>query len=101
MIRHYDIKVTGKVQKVGFRFLSLQKAYELGIRGYVKNLPEKDSVFIEAEGEEDAICTFLSWLRKGPPFSEVKNIEFKEGEVKNDSSFDIINEAKNNKSQKA
>lgn len=101
MLRHYDIKVTGRVQKVGFRFLSLKRAYELGIRGYVKNLPEKDAVYIEAEGEEEALCSFLLWVRKGPPFAEVKNVDFHEGEVRNYSTFDIVHEVKNNNFQHA
>lgn len=101
MLAHYDIKVTGRVQKVGYRFLSLKTAYELGIRGYVKNLKEKDSIYIEAEGEEDALSSFLVWVRKGPPFAEVKNVEFHEGEVKNYSTFEIVHDVKSNALQHA
>ena len=99
MLRHYDIKVIGRVQKVGFRFLTLKRAYELGIKGYVKNLTEKDAVYIEAEGEEEALCSFLLFVRKGPPFSEVKNVDFHESDLKNYPTFDIVHEVKNNKLQ--
>jgi acylphosphatase len=91
MYRHYNIKVTGHVQKVGMRFMTMQRAYELGIKGFVMNMKEKDQVYIEAEGDDAAMCTFLSWLRKGPPFTDVKNVEFTESEIKNYTSFEISN----------
>lgn len=95
MYRHYNIKVTGRVQRVGFRFMTMKRAYELGIKGYVKNLKERDQLYIEAEGEDDVMCTFLSWVRRGPPFSEVKNMEAVEGEIKKYSSFEITHDNHN------
>jgi acylphosphatase len=101
MIKHLDFKVTGRVQRVGFRFLTLKRAYELGIYGYVKNLKEKDSLYIEAEGREDAMNLFVKWVKRGPPFSEVKNVEIYEGEVRHYNSFEILSETKNHKLQHA
>ena len=34
------IKVSGKVQNVGFRFYTKKTAKSLGVTGYVKNLPD-------------------------------------------------------------
>ena len=96
MYRHYNIKVTGRVQKVGFRFMTMKRAYELGIKGYVRNMKDRDSVYIEAEGDDEAMCTFLAWVKKGPPFSEVKSMEHTEGEVKNYKSFEIFHESSHN-----
>ena len=95
MYRHYNIKVTGHVQKVGFRFMTMKRAYELGIKGYVRNMKEKDSIYIEAEGDDEPMCAFLVWIRHGPPFSEVKNMEHTEGEVKNYTSFEIVHDSHN------
>lgn len=90
MIRHCNLIVTGTVQRCGFRFLTLKRACELGIKGFVKYLEEKNAVYIEAEGEEEAMESFLKFIKKGPPFSEVKSVDIQEAEVKNFSTFEII-----------
>ncbi len=43
------LRVTGRVQGVGFRYYAQKKALELGVNGYVRNRPD-GSVYIEAEG---------------------------------------------------
>ncbi|QER67308.1 acylphosphatase [Paucilactobacillus nenjiangensis] len=43
------ITVTGRVQRVGFRWSVVSLAQRLNIKGFVKNLPNGD-VYIEAEG---------------------------------------------------
>lgn len=56
------LNVFGKVQGVGFRFLSLLLAKELGINGIVRN--ENDgSVYIEAMGEAEALKTFIEKIK--------------------------------------
>ncbi|WP_431293764.1 acylphosphatase [Pedobacter sp. P26] len=50
-MKHLNIKVTGKVQGVGFRETTKIIANQMMVNGFVRN--EKDgSVYIEAEGEE-------------------------------------------------
>ncbi len=62
--------VSGRVQGVGFRFFTQEKARILGITGYVKNLANGD-VEIYAEGEELNIAKFFQQAKKGPSFSRV------------------------------
>lgn len=82
------IYVNGRVQHIGFRFFSMQKAYQYGVRGYIQN--RKDgSLYIEAEGEEDQLNAFLEWCKKGPMGSKVEEVTTEEGEIKNYTSFDI------------
>lgn len=68
------IKVYGTVQGVGFRFYTNKKAIELGIFGYVQNKPD-GSVYIEAEGEETDLMTFIDWCNIGPQWARVSKVE--------------------------
>lgn len=70
------ITVYGRVQGVFFRHTALIRAEELGLTGWTRN--EADgSVSILAEGEEEALKTFLEWCRKGPPLAIVDNADAK------------------------
>jgi len=66
--------VKGKVQGVGFRFSTVRRAHELGVRGWVRNL---DDGTVEAllQGAPDQIDELLSWMRYGPPAARVDNVE--------------------------
>jgi acylphosphatase len=86
--KHFNIKVFGRVQKVGFRFNAKNKADKFRITGFVKNLPNK-SVYIEAEGFEEDLDRFLDFLKKGPFFAKVKRIEKGEGKIINFRNFKI------------
>ncbi len=80
--------VTGKVQGVGFRFSTNQVANELGIGGMVRN--ENDgSVYVEANGSEEQIETFIEALGKGPsPAANVDKVIVKyEESVKERDKF--------------
>lgn len=84
------INIFGRVQKVGFRFSTLQKARKLDITGYVKNLRD-GSVEIEAQGEELIIEEFIAWCKQGPIYSEVKKIIVEDMDIKKDESkFEIL-----------
>ena len=51
------LKISGRVQNVGFRYHTRKKAQEMGISGFVKNQVD-GSVYIEAEGEEEVLAAF-------------------------------------------
>lgn len=88
MIRHYNIMVKGKVQGVSYRFSTHARAIKLGLTGYVKNLPD-GSVFIEAEGKEDAINKLIEWCYYGPPKAKVSEVNATESEVKGYKNFEL------------
>lgn len=69
------INVTGRVQGVGFRYTTQQKASRLGLTGWVRN--ERDgSVEIHAEGAPERIAALLDWLDSGgPAYSRISRIE--------------------------
>jgi len=88
MLKHYNIRITGRVQGVWFRNSTRSKAQELGVTGFVRNEPD-GSVYIEAEGDESALKKLVEWCRLGPPRAKVEGVELEEGELKNFTEFKI------------
>jgi acylphosphatase len=68
------IVVTGKVQGVMFRNFTLRHAEDLGLSGYVRNLPGGKEVEIEAEGEREKLEELLKIAGQGPPYARVDSI---------------------------
>jgi acylphosphatase len=65
--------IYGYVQGVFFRVFVTEWAEKLGLRGYVRNLPQ-GTVEIYAEGSRDRLETLVGYLRKGPPGAGVKSV---------------------------
>ncbi|MGH9368485.1 MAG: acylphosphatase [Thermoanaerobaculia bacterium] len=82
------IVVAGRVQGVGFRFFAERTALELGVPGWVRNLPD-GAVESVAEGEEAAVASYLERLRDGPRMGRVSRFDVKEVEVRGFGSFEI------------
>ncbi|MBN1633280.1 MAG: acylphosphatase [Ignavibacteria bacterium] len=78
------IIVKGMVQGVGFRYFCFEKANELGIYGYAKNLFNGD-VEIVAEGDETLLNEFIKAVNIGPRFSDVNSLNI--NEIQNESRF--------------
>jgi len=77
MLKAFQVRVYGRVQRVGYRGFVLDSAQELGLSGHVKN--EKDgSITIFAQGNEDALEKFIEMLKSPPPPAHVKSIDVKE-----------------------
>ena len=66
--------VSGRVQGVGFRMSTLQKARQIGVSGYVRNLTNGD-VEIVASGKTEKVDALLKWAESGPPSAIVNNLE--------------------------
>lgn len=73
IIRSVSVQVLGRVQGVGFRYSALNAARSLDLRGWVRNDTD-GSVSARIEGHDSDVDQFLSWLKKGPPFSSVHNV---------------------------
>jgi len=69
--------VSGRVQGVGFRFATAREARALGVRGWVRNLPD-GRVEILAEGMASAVAALLDFCRQGPPGARVDELEVTE-----------------------
>jgi acylphosphatase len=88
MRKSYGIRVTGKVQNVGFRYYSVEAAKEFNIDGFVKNQLD-GSVYIEAEGEENELESFTAWCRRGPHYARVDGFEIQEQPVMGYDGFKV------------
>jgi acylphosphatase len=66
--------ISGRVQGVFFRAHTKELADELGLTGWVRNLPDGrvEAVF---EGEEDAVKEAIEWCKRGPPLASVEKVE--------------------------
>ncbi len=69
----FEIKISGRVQGVGFRYFVVQKAKETGITGWVKNTVD-GGVLVLAQGSEFDLETFTGYLKIGPTLSRVDRI---------------------------
>lgn len=67
--------VHGYVQGVFFRDFTLRRARELGLVGYVSNLPGGTAVEVWAEGERKQLARLIEQLKAGPPGAEVEKVE--------------------------
>jgi acylphosphatase len=82
--------IYGDVQGVFFRAGAKGEAVRLGLKGWVRNLPD-GSVEAMAEGERNALSKFLAWCSHGPAGADVKEIEKEWMETKGDlRGFSIV-----------
>jgi acylphosphatase len=91
-MRHCQIYVKGKVQGVFFRRKTKETADLLGVKGWVKNLPDGSSVLIEAQGTNESVSKLIEWCGTGPKNAMVERVEVKEllDESSLFSSFEIV-----------
>lgn len=80
--------VSGRVQGVGFRFFAERAARELGVRGWVRNLPD-GSVETVAEGDDNAVSRYLARLEEGPRASRVDTVSVDELAPQGFPAFEI------------
>ena len=67
------VRVTGRVQGVFYRQSTVEMAQGLGLRGWVRNLPD-GSVEALFEGERQLVEQAAAWCRQGPPRAAVDNV---------------------------
>lgn len=65
--------VTGRVQGVWFRAFTAEEARQLGLTGYVRNLPD-GRVEVLACGEQKSLAVLEAWLWQGPPAARVDEV---------------------------
>jgi acylphosphatase len=69
--------VSGVVQGVNYRYFCYQKATEMNIKGYAKNL-YNGNVEVIANGEDGLIIDFIKLLKVGPKASKVNSVQVEE-----------------------
>ncbi len=74
MKKAVTLKISGRVQNVGFRYHTKKTAQNLNIAGFVKNEPDS-SVYVEATGEEENLDQFILWCHSGPSWARVDEVK--------------------------
>jgi len=72
-LRTIQLRVTGRVQGVGYREALRSEAQRLGVTGWVRNLAD-GSVQALAQGSDAALAALLAWARRGPPAARVERV---------------------------
>ena len=80
--------VSGRVQGVSYRASTAAKARQLGLAGWVKNLPN-GSVELEAEGSPDQVAALVTWCHHGPPSARVDQVAVEELAPTGETDFDV------------
>jgi len=78
------LRITGKVQGVGYRIWATRTALSLGLRGWVRNRRD-GSVEVLATGTPDAVAALVEACRRGPIGSWVTAVAA--AEAKDDDSL--------------
>ena len=80
--------VQGRVQGVFFRDYTRRQAQELGVDGWVRNLPD-GTVEAVVEGEADVVAAMVKWLHSGSPHAEVASVDVRDEEPRGEAGFTI------------
>ncbi|MEA1888261.1 MAG: acylphosphatase [Pseudomonadota bacterium] len=81
----YRFTVSGRVQGVFFRASTRDKAQQLGLSGWVRNL-HTGHVELVAYGAQKSLEELKQWLWQGPKFAKVKGVE---SEFLSDIAIDV------------
>ncbi|WP_152351929.1 acylphosphatase [Brachybacterium subflavum] len=82
------VRVSGRVQGVGFRWAAADAAQDLGVTGTVRNLLN-GTVEADVEGPAEAVDRMLEWLAEGPPSARVSGTEVRDADPRGTSGFRI------------
>jgi acylphosphatase len=69
----FHVRISGRVQGVGFRWFVREEARRLGLSGWVSNLPDGE-VEVRAGGEASSLERLRRALEVGPTGAEVQAV---------------------------
>jgi len=82
------LTIRGKVQGVGYREGCRRCAHELGLSGWVRNLPD-GTVAVEAEGRPQDLMALRIWCERGPLPARVISVDARRLAPAGDDWFEI------------
>ncbi len=71
------IVISGTVQGLFFKNFTKENADKLNLKGFIRDL-ESGEIEVIAEGERENIVQLVDILRKGPAYSQIRNIKVEE-----------------------
>ena len=74
MLESWLVRVSGRVQGIGYRQACVGRAREQGVTGWVRNRRD-ESVEAMLQGSPEQLARLCSWLRDGMPAARVDELE--------------------------
>jgi acylphosphatase len=68
------VYVSGKVQGVFFRDATREKAEQLGLAGWVRNIPD-GRVEMLLDGPSEKVREMVRWCKEGPSHADVEDVD--------------------------
>jgi acylphosphatase len=84
----FRVLISGRVQGVGYRYSTREKAKALGIVGWVRNL-RNGQVEALIVGDRTQVDQLLTWFHQGPPSAKVTAVAVEERPAQPFESFEI------------
>lgn len=78
--RRVEIVISGVVQGVGFRYFVYRVAHEVGVVGWVRNLPD-GRVQIVAEGDAVQLEALVEEMKVGPRHASIQDVALRWSEA--------------------
>lgn len=87
MVRAH-VWVQGRVQGVSYRAYAQHEAVRLGLRGWVRNLPDRrvEAVF---EGSREGVEQMLQWCQRGSPLAQVTRVTVEWEDPEGEGPFQV------------
>jgi acylphosphatase len=82
------ILLRGRVQGVGFRHFTRKTAEQLGVTGWVKNLPD-GGVLAVVQGTPSQVNAMIARLKEGPRYANVISVDITPVETQEFSGFEV------------
>jgi acylphosphatase len=88
LIKRVHLFVSGQVQGVFFRAECASRARDLGLGGFVRNLPDGrvEAVF---EGDPAAVEGMVEWCHTGPRWAQVENVSATQEQPTGETRFRV------------
>ena len=83
------VRVSGRVQGVYYRNFTKTQARELGVKGWVRNVPG-GGVEAMLEGDRQKVGELLKLMKAGPSGAMVSSMELSELKCKGFENFEIV-----------
>jgi acylphosphatase len=74
-----QLRISGRVQGVGYRMSMVAVAQQLGLLGWVRNRRD-GTVEAMVQGNQAAVDDLLAWAHQGPPSARVDAVEATPGD---------------------
>jgi acylphosphatase len=71
-----ELRIRGLVQGVGYRWFFIHKATDLGLTGWVRNVPD-GTVSAVVEGDRSLVEALIEEARIGPYSAQVTDVDIK------------------------